>query len=418
MIILVSDLHLADVHERSTIDTERFLTRLTNMVRAAGEDGVRELTIVLLGDIFEILKSKRWLSPEGLRPWDLKCTEKHVDTVASIFGDIEACNPRFFTDLRALTEDETVKVKLAYVPGNHDLPINTEMGRAARVRLRELLPLRGTQDDPFREFFNSREHRLQARHGHEWDKTNVYGPKGAAIGDAVVVEVLLRLPMLVAEQLRLSDENDEHVNFLHELDNVRPQASKVMAQWVLKGMAELQAKDMDAKGAFKDSFKILVNELNRLDKSRFASFAEANRWIRFFSNHASWPLKLYGGYMTLKTALLWEPKDEGSGIYGEMALRRRRVARNDFRYLVCGHTHDPMVVPLAYEDGRGGPAPLYLNTGTWRKVHRVAGVSDRQREEASFARWDEECIVCIYDEAEQKSGLPPYEFHRVTRGAN
>ena len=75
MIVLVSDLHLTDCRSRSTINTERLLWRLKHIVQKAQESQISDIRLVLLGDTFEILKSKTWLD-RSVRPWE-PSTAKH-----------------------------------------------------------------------------------------------------------------------------------------------------------------------------------------------------------------------------------------------------------------------------------------------------------------------------------------------------
>src|SRR5437868_7018044 len=117
MIILVSDLHLADTTKRKTINLSSLLGCLTAAVEQARDDGVQSMMIVLLGDIFEILKSTQW-PRNGVRPWDSAIWQRHVDTVSAIFDAIVSCNEEFFTELNKLVEKHPA-LRLVYVPGNH-----------------------------------------------------------------------------------------------------------------------------------------------------------------------------------------------------------------------------------------------------------------------------------------------------------
>jgi hypothetical protein len=80
-------------------------------------------------------------------------------------------------------------------------------------------------------------------------------------------------------------------------------------------------------------------------------------------------------------------------------------------YFLCGHTHIPEHVPLSTGYGQS----LYMNTGTWRRVHLPRNL-DRPSAAPSFASHQAECIVSIFDSEEQGLGLPPYEFCRTVHG--
>ncbi len=119
MLIFVSDLHLADTVERSTFDTWSFLQQLIRIMERALDTGVEKVTLVLLGDIFEILKSKKWIERQ-VRPWET-VTQDHIDTVALIFDAIVASNPQFFAGLSKLAADYSF-FRIEYVPGTTIAP--------------------------------------------------------------------------------------------------------------------------------------------------------------------------------------------------------------------------------------------------------------------------------------------------------
>jgi UDP-2,3-diacylglucosamine pyrophosphatase LpxH len=154
MIVFVSDLHLSDTVERSTFNTDRFLDWLKATIEQAAKNNIETITLVLLGDIFEILRSRAWID-KGIRPWDAPRAE-HLETVLSILGSIVASNPDFFAELRRLTE--TKLVDLTYLPGNHDRPLNIEMGSKARLSLRQELPLGEIGDRTFKSLFLDSHH--------------------------------------------------------------------------------------------------------------------------------------------------------------------------------------------------------------------------------------------------------------------
>ncbi|HSS75930.1 MAG TPA: hypothetical protein VLV54_04215, partial [Thermoanaerobaculia bacterium] len=138
MIVLVSDLHLADSTQPVTMDVPRFLRCLRDVVERASLQGVRSLVLVLLGDVFEILKSKIWLTTAA-RPWQASSKE-HCDVVRTIFDSIVMVNQAFFEGLDSLSRSYSF-LQIVYVPGNHDREMNSLMGESSRRRFQALLPL-------------------------------------------------------------------------------------------------------------------------------------------------------------------------------------------------------------------------------------------------------------------------------------
>jgi UDP-2,3-diacylglucosamine pyrophosphatase LpxH len=415
MIVLLSDLHLTDTVERSTINTSSLLQWLTDLAQRSRVNGIDNLTLVLLGDIFELLKSRTWIERE-VRPWQPPL-QVHVESVLSIFESIVASNNLFFAGLRQLIKDYPF-VHLKYVPGNHDWPLNTDMGRAARVRLREELPLGEIGDAKFFDVFNEPGHGVIAKHGHERDPSNRYRNGQSAIGDAIVIDLLVRLPMLVGDKLGLH-ENDPRLDFLHELDNIRPQSFKLTAQWILDGITRLSESHHDARAKIQAVVRQLAKELPELEyQARFETFEAATLWIDFLL----WVLNVFISKADfLGAARLLPSGSDSPGKYYEFAMEDMLIACNSgvgYRYVVYGHTHMPEAVAMDLgSTHQGERTRLYLNTGMWRRVRRAPKVSSGDDQLPAFTCWEEQCAVIIYHPAEQKSaGLPAYEFHRVTCG--
>jgi len=68
MLVFISDIHLTDGTSGETINPgafEKFVLYLEDMADTAQ---AKELEIVLLGDIFDIIRSDYWLR-SGIRPW-------------------------------------------------------------------------------------------------------------------------------------------------------------------------------------------------------------------------------------------------------------------------------------------------------------------------------------------------------------
>src|SRR5215213_859771 len=170
MLILVSDLHLTDTVERCTFNARRFIESLNRIVREAGDKGIKKVTVILLGDIFELLKSREWIDKE-IRPWEAT-SETHADAVESIFRSILNCNAEFFEGFQKLSKNHPFVV-IRYLPGNHDSPISTAMGLRARALLNDTL-LAGSDDTELKEYLIDSAHETIARHGHEWDPDNRY----------------------------------------------------------------------------------------------------------------------------------------------------------------------------------------------------------------------------------------------------
>ena len=151
MLIIVSDLHLSDGTCGKSIPVDAFYVfaeRLDGMAMRASwrKDGIyrpiKEINILLLGDILDPLHSTLWLdtkedTPEYTRPWTdqnapryakklkeitntiLKENEKSVQ----VLRELDVKIPRTLLRQRGWEEDKdlvSVEIKLHYIIGNHD----------------------------------------------------------------------------------------------------------------------------------------------------------------------------------------------------------------------------------------------------------------------------------------------------------
>lgn len=410
MVVLISDLHLADRTTRQTIDVRRLLAHLERVIHQAHENGVRRLTLVLLGDIFEILKSTLWLQ-QNLRPWE-SCTVAHTEIVKEITQRIVLSNRSFFETLSRFMEKYRF-LELVYIPGNHDRPLNTEMGVDARVLLGNHLPV-ALSKNRFPENVTDNEHRLFAQHGHEWDPDNRYGHGFASYGDAVVLEFILSLPFAVTQELGIG-EDDPLIDFLYEIDNVRPSGLKTILQWIDERLPEVRSKRPELAAVIESAIDESHTRLGVLRKQfRFESiertplhFDFLNATLRSVARHL--------GYRKISKIL--PVADDEAQAYAEFALSEFETGLNsedDCRFIVCGHTHNPALVPLVVKGAGKDRVRFYVNTGTWRRVHRAVRNTDRkEKRSVVFASSDEECLVTISSDQDQKLGYPPYEFYRL-----
>jgi UDP-2,3-diacylglucosamine pyrophosphatase LpxH len=414
MLIFISDLHLMDEGFKEAIPTARLAQVIDGIIVRALQRGVAEpnIELVLLGDIFEVIKSQQWIDHD-VRPWD-PVTSKHRDVVLAIYRSILRANPAFeqwLTDLRTAYPS----LRIAYVPGNHDLVINEEMGSLVRPVLRTLLGHAPTADR-FPQEVRDPAHAVLARHGHEWDSSNRSGARGGPFGDVIVIEVLTRLPLRMAEVLGKKLDGDE-LNFLFELDNVRPQTKSGLIRWLKAGLDSLCRDRRDAAEAFDLVFNEILETLWAVGRTqRFEAFSYSSRAERTWAWGATKWAEFRGAHRLMG---LFPIKEDAQGHYPDH-VRGMLAAAPDaaVQYFLCGHTHIPEHVPLSFDGGRG--QCVYMNTGTWRRVHLArnldAGGSEGPQPHSPFASHQVECVATIYDRDEQALGLPPYEYYRTIHG--
>lgn len=413
MILVLSDLHLADTKERRTINIEALCDLIARTadhhLRADGD----ELNVLLLGDVFEILKSSVWID-RNLRPWDTH-TADHHDAVTAIFERIKDANWPLFEKWSALTAAYP-GLKCTYVPGNHDWPLNAPIGRAARRSMVELLRLQHDHEVEFPLVYLDVDHGLLATHGHEHDPFNRTEVGRIAFGDAVVIEVLLMLPRVAARELGGWSEFDPRLAFLHELDNVRPQSGTAMAAWIANGAKSLESEVEGAEKAIHRAVATVVAEMRTLRKRRQVTGAwkPGDKWVSALAKVTNVAIDR----LRLVRWVAGRTPDGDMDSYTDAAkIALASVAGNPEgfspEFFVCGHTHLPEHETVMQPDpGLEVPA-LYLNTGTWRRVQRHVADAKKRR---VFSTHDEESYVVLYSKRERAAGAPRYEFRRIARG--
>ena len=126
MLVIISDLHLSDGSRDATVSygaMEIFARRLCELAVEASwrADGnyrpIERIDIVLLGDVFDVVRSTEWLASPTLRPWSDPQSAEFCDAVSRITGRIVEKNEELMAILRALTGPAGVTVPPALRAG-------------------------------------------------------------------------------------------------------------------------------------------------------------------------------------------------------------------------------------------------------------------------------------------------------------
>ncbi|MBS1826481.1 MAG: hypothetical protein JST93_14280 [Acidobacteria bacterium] len=373
----------------------RLFSELRRICANAAERGVRQIQILLLGDILELLKSDTWLAggaTKTLKPWDRDRASELDLAVAAVTERIFHTNEEvFFAPLRKLLNE--YPAALHYVYGNHDALLRTH-GDTARAflqsRFPELLFLAGGT-------WIDTDHETVAKHGHEWDPYNrVASDHVSPFGDAMVVEFITTLPVLV-EAKQTWD-----LPFLDELDDVRPQTPKALAQWLDWNISRLHANQQAVRNHVNLALKQTAESLYTLPKDKFSQEAGFNKL-----QHAA--LRV-GPALTIMANAVPEWIEEAPD-YSRLA--HSHLNASGCRFLLCGHTHLPEHQPISVSTSASG-TPVYCNTGTWRRVHARV---NRGGDFSHFHSMTEGCIVILWSLRERQDlRLPAYEFVRCSNG--
>ncbi|MBM4284958.1 MAG: hypothetical protein FJ128_06885 [Deltaproteobacteria bacterium] len=431
MLVFVSDLHFTDgtagEHNIPSRAFSYFFEHL-RAIAAKEHNLVEELTIVLLGDTFDFLRTEYWFDvPEDESPWgtNFSAMEVHAARILQrialanrpsldlIRRELENFPAKFRTLLRSRNRRQPRLVpKLLYFPGNHDRLL--QLSPLLRRQLCELLPLKHDHHKPFPagQFWPA--YQVAARHGHEYDPYNFEGTPTfteadyhrAPIGDPLTTELIVRLPFEVRRRLQalppdypLSDQEKKGiVASFQEIDNVRPLAHVI--PWL-----RLKIDQEAASPRLRTLFEAAVDAAIR----KFQSLKFVKRWYHdhcrgFFPGY---PADRVGAVMFLADKLpvfsAGKLLELAVHLYDRLqpdhllAAAPRDLAGwgDQCRYLVYGHTHLPLVVPLSRT---AGVERYYLNTGTWRTRHL------KTRQGDAFASFKTMTYVIFYQEGERSRG--------------
>ena len=264
MLIFISDLHFVDgtagEHNIPWLAFEYFFEDLVSIAtRPTNKGKIQEIKIVLLGDIFDLLRTEAWVEPipEDQRPWGSMDKEIEDNALAIINKivthkneDKGVDNAKALELLRTRLQKLKEQCKLVYspileyIPGNHDRLVNKPEYKRLRKRVRECLGLvPAAKDQLFPRLSFNPEYGVLARHGHEFDQYNYEGGTSfteadyqkVPIGDPITTELIARLPFELANQLKNTTltpaEQARIVENFQEIENVRPFSAVI--EWLV-----------------------------------------------------------------------------------------------------------------------------------------------------------------------------------------
>jgi len=420
MLVFFSDIHLTDGTSGETINPGAFDIFADHVAELARKRRAREVRIVLLGDGLDVIRSVRWLkSPTGTRPWDEPGELQETLTLdvlrATLDENREALE--FLAELPGRVAERTKgrvpaeRVRLDYVLGNHDWIINRYRSARALVAQRLNLPRPRYVEEGFPVAFRSppEAYNVVARHGDLYDRLNYDAQSGrdaSSLGDAIVIELLNRLPVEVENELGSSPEYEPVLASLREIDNLRPLT--LAPAWVVETASRLGADQPDVAKAIRRALRRCIDEfrqtpmytefgkrqltwlqrallddaLNQVKRSRIA-------WLDRWTTYAM-PL-LQGGKPWARQVPWLATYARGQPEY---ALGERHSGGTPPRYVIYGHTHRPGSAPLGPESGR-----FTMNSGTWRTVWERAETGDEARH---FDSWKVMSYIAVYSDGETR----------------
>ena len=420
MLVFISDLHFEDESAgKHNVSADAFSIFFEDLRWRAERRCVKDLRIILLGDIFDLLRTDYWSSvdPEE-RPWGTLVNRGRVGAHAlQVLERIRDTNAATFETFRKGVTDlkEDLQVDVTYVPGNHDRLVN--LYPEVRAAARDILGL-GDDGGAFPDRVLCPRHGVLALHGHQFDiynceKPSIENPDGVSIGEPITTELVVRFPKSVLAAIRrgvpgLSPEKVECIERSFEsLEDVRPIWAVV--DWLLSHVRNEPLLEAAVREGLDDAL------------TAFKNVPFVQRWFELHDRWADWKdeadqlqwLLWIAGNVSLKMAGKLAPPvmklqylTEGADPYVNVARKLLDDADLQTQFVVMGHTHHAKREALGVipRDGQPPIRRVYLNSGTWRPCHY------RCADGSGFLAWKEMTNTMIYAPDERKNqGAPSFE---------
>ncbi len=423
MLAFVSDLHFMDEtagrHNVAADAFDLFFQDLASTVtwhRNKNRD-VKELRIVFLGDIFDLLRTTYWLQPgvkESQRPWgsDQAQMKAHAK---QIFDDIAGKNTDAFALLGSPLKERygfPFEPERTYIPGNHDRLCNLIPALQRRVRKTLGIP---ASDEAFSHVFTDPRYGVIARHGHEFDKFNYEGGTAldyrahmqVPIGDPITTELATKFPWRVMLEPKVKALPAKHRKRLEEnlqqIDNVRPFSA--VLQWLLYQVNQFR----ELKPVVEDCVDEIVKDFNKLSYVK-RWYDHHDKWTEFLdeADKVQAVLFLLEKFKVFSSEKMLGLVDKVSGLFARDELAAGAKKENPrFRYVVYGHTHTPLQTPIrvvqSHQDEDERREQVYINTGTWRSRYHQA------EEGSDFIGWKNMTYAIFYTPEERGAEIPSFE---------
>jgi UDP-2,3-diacylglucosamine pyrophosphatase LpxH len=302
---------------------------------------------------------------------------------------------------------------LEYIPGNHDRLTNKKAYTRLREKVRDSLGLfKKETDQTFMHVFFDPDYGVLARHGHEFDRYNYEGGTSfteedyqrVPIGDPITTELIARLPFQLNKYLEEETTLDRYVikqvvrNF-QEIENVRPFSAVI--EWLLYQVHQTRA----LKEHIENVVDIVIKRFNELDFVK-KWYERHDKWLDPFDEADKIQAVLYllEKFKVFPTEKLLSLAMKAKDFFYKDDLLEAAPEEFHFdprvRYVVHGHTHDPLVMPIRTRDSK---EHIYLNTGTWRTRYQKASRDD------SFLSWKNMTYLIFYKKEERDTNFPVFE---------
>lgn len=424
MLVAISDIHFTDGSAGEfNVERRAFEGFFKDIFRMASDtapvDGKREMKILLIGDIFDLLRSYYWQETEA-KPWDRDRepdSKELAEAIEIIFKRIYRKNQetlKFIQEVIRTKEvvgqrlPKDIELNVSFVKGNHDIIIDISLNVVRKICEIFNMP-QDTTNFPS-EFLND-DYSIYATHGHKYfiprDKKGCEKTSLAELGAIWITSIPYKFRDYLIKKQIADEGTAEHIKTtLQSVDNVRPLMMAI--PWVFQRVSK-EAEQL--KKALKD---FAIKEISEIRKDPFFKEEISKQKMPFlfkilFSFLKTFPLfsrcllQLIPSECFVTTALKFVAGNEKKDDEMYITKATEELTKGK-QFILYGHTHRFMAVPL---DLDGPIEKTYLNTGTWRP--RV--LACRKKEKIpEFSEIKHLNYVVLYRPGEDKSKYRHYEL--------
>jgi len=378
MYVVVNDWHLNDeTMGKKNIPVGFFEDFLKDVKNMAERVRAKRVVFVFNGDILDLLYTALWnykiengkylYNPKGVKPWSENqglILEKSKEILEGVLNNQKVKG--FLEAFRAFSLDSPLPVEIRYIPRNHDRLIDAFP--ELRSRVSKAFNLEENKGIFFEKYFYDEELGLYISHGNEYDVYNFeHDSNGALValfGDAVIIELLNRLPIEVLKETGSLNCFEK----LAEIEEVRPRKTAFnFSRKVLKaGGVKLKVLSAITRQLGEEFFsnEFVEDWLNthtipspRITLRRLF-IVPIIKVLRLIGRNSEFDKTLVKMFNTFSLDTLEQGNSAHKRHLGSRSLKRR--AKN-LKYAVFGHTHD-------YEESvvqRNQQNYNYINLGAW-----------------------------------------------------
>jgi len=371
MDIFMSDLHMTDSGGGGAVSETQLISFVERVRRFSEEDENHKVRLILVGDIFDLLRSDKWTALWNERtsaPWSAMSKNfKHFDNSFALTESIEIMRKicgryaGFGKKVRELVGEK--KLETVYLPGNHDFMV--QLSSKLRELVVEFFGLAHDAKKPFKTTYANKSASVFAVHGNSFDPINWHRqPEGFwAMGDAVVLRIVNRFAEAACKRIGCSIAT-ELGQLLQEIDNIEPLVDiPIYVRWLTDENLTIKDSRDEVLATWREVVEDFLELKEFRDDRGYGD--KAFKWLR---RAFELSITLGVGDLISKLSRLFP----NAGTNYQSAAETEAKKNSGYRFVLFGHTHKPTMQPLTYAPEND--PHFYVNTGCWRRlVTRVTG---------------------------------------------